>query len=133
MIMTIIYSCNKKDGFTTRPSFPTTTVVGSEGQTITLTDKNNTNWYMVNMTIDNKIISGNLWNTYPNLEYYPKNTENSYLNGIDEVDYSWFNWKKVDKNIIKIVFKKNETKKQRQFSFEVSVGNASQNILIIQE
>ena len=85
------------------------------------------------MRLDGDTISHDLWNTYPNLEYLPKKSSNDYLFGINEIEYSWFSWKKVDNNSISIIILKNNTKRKRNLSFQLSVGNAVQNINIVQD
>ena len=136
--MSGMISCDEKDGYAVSPEFPREKVVSSDENTIVLKAKNDVPWEITQMTINDESISRDRWNTYPGLTFHQNKQEDNavdypYLQGIYQVDYTWFTWKKLDNQTIEIDLNENDAEKERIFSFNIWAGNAFQQINIVQK
>ena len=142
LFITIVFilinsSCKKPEGQGTSPEFPEPKEVSSSENTFELNAKNNVGWSVTEIIIDGDLISLDKWKTYPHLKFKYNVEAGRYadiphLIGIYHIEYDWFTWDKVDEKTMKIMVKKNDSKKKRTIIFKIRSGNASQKVNIIQ-
>lgn len=132
-------SCDEKDGYATPPEFaPKEFQLSGGKQTITLTAKNDLNWFLADLTVNQEILGPVDWDNDERIRYFPfklYNPDNPYAHiaNVNRIEFEdWFVWERIHNQKIKISLTENKGGRIREISFQASVGNASDRIYIVQ-
>ena len=140
IVMNLLLSCEKKDGYATPPEFVQKEfkLTGSQ-QTITLTAKNNVNWFLADLTINGEVLPPESWDTDRRINYESSkengsNSSQEDFFSIYKLEFEdWLVYERVSNKVVKITLTANNGSKSREIGFQASVGNAGDRIHIVQD
>ncbi|KGE14507.1 hypothetical protein [Sphingobacterium deserti] len=140
VMVVLLFSCEKKDGYATRPEFaPNKIELNGSEQTVMITAKNDVKWFLEDLTINGEILRPEDWDNdnrikYHFSQYVVPNFPPNHLPGVDKIEFeNWFVWERANNKTIKIHLSENKDGRLREISFQASVGNAADNISIVQK
>lgn len=139
IMVTFLGSCEKKDGYATPPEFEQKEFqLSGDQQALTLTAKNDVNWFLADLTINGEVLRPENWDKDSRITYYSSkekdpNSPQSHLSSVYKIEFEdWFGWERPNNKTIKIQLSENKDAKSRKIDFQASVGNAGDKIHIVQ-
>ncbi|WDF67429.1 hypothetical protein PQ465_14075 [Sphingobacterium oryzagri] len=139
LMITFLASCEKKDGYATAPDFEQKEFqLSGDQHMLTLRAKNDLDWFLADLTINGEVLRPENWDGDSRVTYYSAkeneaNSPQSHLSSVYKIEFEdWFVWERLNIKTIKIQLSQNKDGKRRTIGFQASVGNAGDNISIMQ-
>jgi len=141
MVFLFFPSCrNALDGYATPPGFlKKEWELSGEIQDFTLTAKNEEDWWLGSLNINREHFHPDTWENDARIIIHSSKAKDPdrphiYHFGIYKIEFEdWFVWERQGNKTIRIRLTENESGKDREVHFQASVGNASDDIYIVQK
>lgn len=132
LMVTFLASCEKKDGYATPPEFEQKEFqLSGDQQALTLNAKNDVDWFLADLTINGEVLRPEDWDDDSRITYY--SSKEKGLSSVYKIEFEdWFVWERPNNKTIKIQLSENKEGRLREIGFQASVGNAGDNISIVQ-
>ena len=130
LIVTVFVSCEKKDGYATSPEFEQKEFqLRGDRQALTLTAKNDVNWFLADLTINSEVLRPENWDDISRITFYfsqdnVQNFSTNYLACLYKIEFEdCFVWERPNNKTIKIHLSENKEGKTREIHFQESQVN----------